>query len=398
MVAAAAAAAWRGTGLESGAEYRVPIGGGQFLRMYTDATERPLIPPTDDGAQDKEEGEGGDGRERDASSLVLDVAEQGHSACDPGSSCRIRVAETGRVLWPVSVLLLHTLAVDKARWKGKRCLELGSGTGTVGLALSEWGASVVLSDLPHMIPTIEASVRRNQQAKQKMARVKTVPLGAGAANDLVQIRALDWNKPHAAPDVIEKHFDLILAADVVYHKSAVGPLLTTIIAACQQQPQPPIVLVAFHERSRGYLARYFRVHARRAGFRVTRLPADATLIQASLSEVRDAGPFFDIYRHSALLAISAAADQRMYILQLDFLPGANDWVTDKEMWSDLTQMMALDPMADNNPHAVAVIVDREQGQLPAGNTVGGDEDPRLHRMRLRREARQAKSARQVLSN
>jgi hypothetical protein len=99
-------------GVDDGADD--PRGNGaswQLMRLVTDAHRRPLVPA----------GGSGSGERR-----VLDVDTQ-----------------TGRVLWPVSVLLLSIL--EPGDWAGKRCLELGSGTGAVGLALAQWGADVVLT-------------------------------------------------------------------------------------------------------------------------------------------------------------------------------------------------------------------------------------------------------------
>ena len=128
-------------------DYTVPLGGGAELRMRTDAhleAERPLV------------------RQTAGEELVLDSA---WGACDGeeeegGGGCGHATGQTGRVVWPAAVLLLCTL--QSQGWAGQHALELGSGTGIIGLALLRWGAaSVVLTDLPHMLPTINANIAAN---------------------------------------------------------------------------------------------------------------------------------------------------------------------------------------------------------------------------------------------
>ena len=85
---------------------------------------------------------------------------------------------------------------------------------------------------------------------------------------------LDWRSPpsDSAGWGSAEPFTRIVAADVIYAKDAVVPFLRTLAAACEwsrAEGRGAVATVALQERGKGFLARYFRVHARRAGFRLT---------------------------------------------------------------------------------------------------------------------------------
>ncbi|KAL5557286.1 hypothetical protein UlMin_039522 [Ulmus minor] len=96
-----------------------------------------------------------------------------------------------------------------------KILELGSGTGLVGIAAAATlGASVTATDLPHVIPNLQFNVDENAAVlKSNGGEVIAAPLRWGEAEDV---------------EVIGREFDLILASDVVYHDHLYEPLYKTL--------------------------------------------------------------------------------------------------------------------------------------------------------------------------
>ncbi|KAI7730722.1 hypothetical protein M8C21_021783, partial [Ambrosia artemisiifolia] len=96
-----------------------------------------------------------------------------------------------------------------------RILELGSGTGVVGIAASAiLGADVTVTDLPHVLPNIEfnADVNKNLVCTR----------GGG-----VHVAALSWGKVEEMEGV-GREYDLVIGSDVVYHDHLYEPLIQTL--------------------------------------------------------------------------------------------------------------------------------------------------------------------------
>ncbi len=109
------------------------------------------------------------------------------------------------VLWRSSVALARE--VEGAGLAGRNVVELGCGLGAPSLAAARAGADVLATD-----DSAEALalVRRNSRAND--VEVKTA--------------AIDWTQPD---ELVERApFDLVLASDVLYERSNVGPLLVLL--------------------------------------------------------------------------------------------------------------------------------------------------------------------------
>ena len=144
----------------------------------------------------------------------------------------------GCQLWAASVVLIQFLCARPETVRGRRVLELGSGSGLTGLvARVLLGASkVVLSDSnPHVLKLLRHNCELNCEANPRMAR------------NSLQVASLDWASKSEARDLLHAHaadargdgFDVILASDTVYEPSStrhvwrcVGDMLSHEPGAC----------------------------------------------------------------------------------------------------------------------------------------------------------------------
>ena len=125
--------------------------------------------------------------------------------------------EIGSRVWDCAILMsqwfAHLAERDPTMFKGKRILELGSGTGLLGIVCAKLGAElVVLSDLPVLAKTMEANAARN------------------GVDKACRVRCFNWNDKASVKALLDEFpsFDLIVASDVlVFAGDARKPFLHT---------------------------------------------------------------------------------------------------------------------------------------------------------------------------
>lgn len=117
---------------------------------------------------------------------------------------------------------------------GPDVLELGAGTGLVGLCAALLGASTVLiTDLAAGVPYIEANIRSNAACLPPEV--------------LVEACALPWGDVAVVEEQCPVGVDLILGADLHYNPNFFGPLLRTIEHVCKKRDGTR-VLIATEQR------------------------------------------------------------------------------------------------------------------------------------------------------
>jgi predicted nicotinamide N-methyase len=109
------------------------------------------------------------------------------------------------VLWRSGLALAHELA--RIDLRGRRVVELGCGLGLPSLVAANAGAEVLATDADE-----EALALVGRNARENGLKVDTA--------------RVEWEEPR---DLVERApFDLVLAADVLYERASVAPLLSLL--------------------------------------------------------------------------------------------------------------------------------------------------------------------------
>ncbi|KAL5380229.1 hypothetical protein PMIN06_008108 [Paraphaeosphaeria minitans] len=180
--------------------------------------------------------------------------------------------DLGLKTWAASYLLAKRLhmfhLIPQEQHNKASVLELGSGTGLVGLAMAGLGADVVLTDLP----SIYHNLSRNAEANSSVLEQKGGSVRTGV---------LDWTNPRSCTlfpkgvtdtnsdgEVLSEKFPLILAADSLYSPDHPQMLVDSIAAWLSEEPSARVI-VEFPYRD-AYLPEIanFRDRMSRIGLRI----------------------------------------------------------------------------------------------------------------------------------
>ncbi|XP_062605453.1 protein N-lysine methyltransferase METTL21D-like [Saccostrea cucullata] len=114
---------------------------------------------------------------------------------------QLEVGDVGCVVWDAALVLSKYMETPDFKngelLQGKKILELGAGTGCVGLIAAHLGAEVTITDLPEFVPLIEMNIEKNKSAIKGSARAQP----------------LTWGQ-----DTIADYYHYILLADCIYYE------------------------------------------------------------------------------------------------------------------------------------------------------------------------------------
>jgi len=148
------------------------------------------------------------------------------------------VGEEAVVVWDSALVLSYFLVKHCQEFLSSktRVLELGAGTGAVGLVTAALGAGkVTLTDLPRIVPLLEEGIALNCNLTNINAKALTW------GSDLTDF--LDENDK-----IIETgYYDLILVSDCIYYEASVEPLIKTLIKLCELNKDCQI-LISYESR------------------------------------------------------------------------------------------------------------------------------------------------------
>lgn len=146
----------------------------------------------------------------------------------------------GGKVWDSTYVLLEYLKspnTSKEFIRNKKLLELGCGTGLLGLGLSElYPLSYILTDLDEVIPLVDANIQLNLLL-QKQHR--------NQFESQYVARKLPWGELDAIDDLMLQ-CDVIVASDVVYDPSIYEPLIQTIMYLLENGNDKQFILAHRH--------------------------------------------------------------------------------------------------------------------------------------------------------
>merc|ERR1712179_878848 len=157
------------------------------------------------------------------------------------------------VVWEAAIVLATYLQNIHLQVKGKKIIELGSGTGLSGIVASLLGANVTFTDLEKSLQTVcKVNVERNLNT---------------SLHHFV-LKPLDWCTDLKESGWALEDFDLIIGADLVYLEDLFEHLLETISFFLKMNPNAHMLLSGKIRYAKRY-AKFKRLAEKR--FRVERL-------------------------------------------------------------------------------------------------------------------------------
>ncbi|XP_028854992.1 EEF1A lysine methyltransferase 3-like [Denticeps clupeoides] len=120
-------------------------------------------------------------------------------------------------VWDAALHLCRFFEESPVDLKGKKIIELGAGTGIVGILAARLGADVTITDLPLAVPQLQSNVSSN------------VP-SLGWPGAIPKVFPLSWGKDQHE---FSSDWDLVLGADIVYLPDTFPLLLDTLSHLCR---------------------------------------------------------------------------------------------------------------------------------------------------------------------
>jgi predicted nicotinamide N-methyase len=148
--------------------------------------------------------------------LKSDRYAEGRFSYDLADGRKVSVSESfedlGSRVWDTCTLMCKLFESSPEIIRGKRILEVGAGTGLLGMVLAKLGAEhVILTDRNTLVPNIQKQLIDN-----------------GIESALAAANTLDWKDWESSP-LIDQPFDLIVGSDIAMNPQLVPCLVSLLV-------------------------------------------------------------------------------------------------------------------------------------------------------------------------
>ncbi|OWF52037.1 protein N-lysine methyltransferase METTL21A-like [Mizuhopecten yessoensis] len=131
------------------------------------------------------------------------------------------------VVWDAAIVLCEYLEKNKELVSGKTIIELGAGSGIVGIVAALLGGKVTITDLDIALEYINEVVDENLRDHPGID---------------VHVKNLDWTKDWSK---FTADYDVVLGADIIYIEELFNDLLKTFLQTCHENT---LVLLSWRYR------------------------------------------------------------------------------------------------------------------------------------------------------
>lgn len=184
------------------------------------------------------------------------------------TALRSRKGDTGSVVWRASVEFARAVlqqcyfpsdssVFSRSRLGECHCLELGSGTGLLGIALSPLFRTYTVTDIAPLLPLVQKNIvlnvgREGAQPASKGTNLSVEELDWATLSSLppgrlrkryCPIPSVDTNSTSGTDGI----WDVVLLVDCIYHPSLLPPLVETIEAVSTPQRTWVFVVVELRQ-------------------------------------------------------------------------------------------------------------------------------------------------------
>lgn len=149
------------------------------------------------------------------------IGDQASTDDDPHQveCCTVRIGQEysgdeGVVVWDAALVLAKYIERHQHRLKlnGAQVVELGAGTGVVGITAAVLGAKVIITDLQRVVPLMKKNIETNKEF----------------ITGSIEAQTLVWGDQTQLKSILETPPTLLLVSDCVYYESSLAPLVSTL--------------------------------------------------------------------------------------------------------------------------------------------------------------------------